>query len=327
MLIPAAVENLHGADTALGEAAGHDGAVGVAARSIHVGTIHCEGRLALAAEIGQLGHARLHAEGHLILGNAGLRLGIGEALVVALIETPQRVEHGASVVAIDSGRIFNVEDRIPRPAQGDAVILRGEKAAAPHPREERLGLALFRKSRGEHDKGGQVIALAAEPVADPRSETRLAGDLAAGHDEGAGGIVIDRIGPYRLDHGDVVGDALHVRDEFAHPHAALAALLEGELARRYGEPRLSARHRRDALAFADGLGQVGVEVFLQTGFVIEHVELRRPAVHVQVDETLRLRRKIREARERRMDRFIGGCAGRAKCLPPHQRSERGPAHF
>ena len=317
MLVPAPVKDLDGAHTALSKTARHDRTVGVAAGRLHIRPIHRQGRLAFTAEVGEFRHARLHAESHFVLRNAGLGLGIGESLEMPLIEAPEGIEHGAAVVAVHAGRILHKEDGIPRPAQGDTIVFRREKAAAPHPREERLSLAFLREGRSEDDEGRQVVAFTSEPVADPRAEAGLTRHLGAGHDKGAGGIVIDRIGVHRFDHGDVVGDALHVGHELAHPHAAFTTLLEGELARRDGEARLTTRHRRDALAFADRIRQVGVEEFLQARLVVEQVELRRRPVHVQVDEALRLRRKMRKAGQGRVDR-VG-------CRRTRRRSESGSA--
>ena len=119
----------------------------------------------------------------------------------------------------------------------------------------------------------------------------LAGHFAAGHHERAGRVVIDGVGVDGLDQRDVVDDLGRVRQQLADPLAALAVLLELELRRRDREPRLAAGHRGDALALADAVGQVLVEIFGQLRLVIPQVDLRRAAVHVQIDDRLGLRRE------------------------------------
>ena len=71
VLVPAAVENLHDAHPALNQSPGQDCRVGKAAGLLDIWAIHLQGCLAFFAEVGQFRDAGLHAEGHLILGNAG----------------------------------------------------------------------------------------------------------------------------------------------------------------------------------------------------------------------------------------------------------------
>ena len=64
-------------------------------------------------------------------------------------------------------------------------------------------------------------------------------------------------------------------------------------------------------------------MFLQPRLVVERVELRRPAVHVQINDALRLRREMRETGHRRMDeRARGGC----RPEPRREPVERHTAH-
>lgn len=134
--------------------------------------------------------------------------------------------------------------------------------------------------------------------------------------------MIDGLGVDGLDERDVIGDAGGVREEFADPHAAFAGLAELEHRGRDGEPRLAAGHGGDALALADRIGEVLVEMLHELWFVIEQVELRRPAIQVEIDEAFGLRGEMREAGEAGVDaqgrRLRGGqCAGRCA-----QRGER-----
>ena len=130
--------------------------------------------------------------------------------------------------------------------------------------------------------------------------------------------MVDRVGVDGLDHRDVVHDSGDVRQEFADPHAALAVLRELEHRRRDRQPRLAAGHRGDALALADGLGQILVEVRVELGLVIQRVNLRRPAVQVQVNQPLRLRREVRQAGDCGMDARAAGLGRRTGGVAHHR---------
>jgi hypothetical protein len=149
-------------------------------------------------------------------------------------------------------------------------------------------------------KARQVIALAAETVREPGTDAGLARHLAAGHDKGAGRIVIDGAGVDGAHERDVIDDLRRVRQQLAGPHAALAVLRNLKHRRRDGQPRLAAGHGGDALALAHALRQILVKKGLQARLVIPQIELRGRAVHVQVDEAFRLRGKVRQPRQRRM---------------------------
>ena len=106
--------------------------------------------------------------------------------------------------------------------------------------------------------------------------------------------MIDGAGVHAFDHGDLIHDLRRVREQLAHPAAALAVLREFEHARSHRQPRLAAGHRGDALAIANALRQILVEKLRQPRLVIPQVELRGCPVHVQVDEALRFGRKVRQ---------------------------------
>ena len=85
---------------------------------------------------------------------------------------------------------------------------------------------------------------------------------------------------------------------------------ELELARGDGEACLTGSHGGDALAVADALRQVLVEVGLELRLVVPEIELGRSAVHVQVDDALGLGGEVRVAGERLMHGVRGlGLAG------------------
>ena len=107
-------------------------------------------------------------------------------------------------------------------------------------------------------------------------------------------------------------------EQLAQPGPVLAMLVELEDRGGDGEPRLAAGHGGDALAVADGVGQVLIEPFLHLRLVVVQVHLRRAADHVEIDHVLRFRWKVRQR----------GLAGRVICKGSRkafakERAERG----
>ena len=149
------------------------------------------------------------------------------------------------------------------------------------------------------------MAITAEPVAEPGTEAGFTGHLAAGHRKGAGRIVIDRFGVHGTNHRDVVRNGFHVRQQLAHLNARLAAPLELEFTRGHRKPLLATGHRGDALAVADGVRQVLIEMIGQSWFMIEEINLRRRTIHVQVNQPLSLGRKMRQVGQGRMHVLTG----------------------
>ena len=87
----------------------------------------------------------------------------------------------------------HVEHRVALGVEPDALEPAGQEAAVPLPRGDRLRLAELAVG-GQHDEAGQIVALAAQAVGDPRAHRRPAGDGRAGVHEGVGRVVVDRLG-------------------------------------------------------------------------------------------------------------------------------------
>ena len=116
-----------------------------------------------------------------------------------------------------------------------------------------------------------------------------------GADVGHRRVVVDRLGPDRLDQGDLVDDLGRPGQELADPHARLAVLGELVLRRCDREPGLAAGHGGQPLALADRIGKVLVEPLVHLGLVVQEVHLRGTSVHEQVDGPLGLGGEMRQA--------------------------------
>ena len=63
-------------------------------------------------QVGQLGHAALHAERHLVLGDARVDFRVAEGLLGHVVELGLGIEHGSAVVWGDAGRVRQIQYRV-----------------------------------------------------------------------------------------------------------------------------------------------------------------------------------------------------------------------
>ncbi len=113
--------------------------------------------------------------------------------------------------------------------------------------------------------------------------------------------MIDRLGVHRFDHGDLIGNSLHVGNKFAHKDPCLAAPFESKSAWRDRKAFLPAGHGRDSLAVPDRVRQLLVEESPHLRFMIKKIVLGGGPIHVQVNEILCLGSKVGKTGEGRMD--------------------------
>ena len=283
MGVPSTVEELHEADAALAEAAGHEGIVGEGAGLAGVLAVEFEGGLGFVGNVGELGHGHLHAEGHLVLGDAGFDLGVVEFLVMDTVEVAKVVEGFAAEVGVDTVGVVEVEDGILAGTEADALVFGREEAGSP----EAVVEGLAGPVGGHGDEGGQVGVFAAETVGKPGADGGAAGELEAGLEEGDGRVVIDGLGVHRANHADVIGHAGKVREEVGVERlSALAHLLEVEGGAGDGEGCLSGGHAGFALSVEDGGGDFLTVEFVELRFGIEEVHLRWASALEKIDDAL-----------------------------------------
>ena len=158
--------------------------------------------------------------------------------------------------------------------------------------------------RREHDERRQVLVHRPQAVAHPRADARPGERHRAGVDAERGLEVVGVVVAHRADQAQVVGTLGDVREQLADPQAGLAALLElplrplEVLLRRPGcsgrTPRASCcRHLVRLVVVGD-----------QLRLVVERIDVRHAAAHVQEDDPLRPRRKCGGLRRERIGRRL-----------------------
>ena len=294
VLIPSLVEQLHEPHTALDETTREQAVRGERPRLARGFAVARERRIALAAEIRCLGHAGLHAERKLGLLHARQRLGIAVDLRALAAHACQRVQHRATVCALDALWIAEEQHRVLARTERHALVFARQKARAPQTRVERLVARSV--LRHEHDERGQVAILRAEPIAQPTAHRRTPRDLVAGAEERDRRIVVDRFGVHRAQHADAVRDLRGVRQQRTHRDAAFPVARERSERTRDLEHGLIAAHAGESLAATNAVRQRLAVQFAQLGFVVEGLELRRAAGLEQPDHALAPRQVMQAAR-------------------------------
>jgi hypothetical protein len=227
-------------------------------------------------------NAGLHAEGHFVLADAGGDLRIADVIEGELVEVLDGIDDELALGAGDAMRVGEKVHRVALGTEFDALVDGGQEPAAPGAvaRSENL-------SGDEGDEGGEVLAFAAEPVADPGTDTGTAEAGEAGEGEKLGGGVVELVGVERLDETQLVGDALQVGKEVGYLDAGFPAAFEGELVilGRPEEVGLFA-DEGELLALEKLVGAEFTAAFLELRFEIEEVEVGRGSNEVDVDDAL-----------------------------------------
>ena len=87
--------------------------------------VHLVDLFGFLADIHQLRHRCLHAESHLVLGNACLDLRVAEARERTLVERGEIIEHLTPDRAIEPTWIFEIEERILTATHQYPLMVRG----------------------------------------------------------------------------------------------------------------------------------------------------------------------------------------------------------
>ena len=304
VVVPVLVIELDETDAPLGEPPGENAVGGERAGVPCIGAVLFDQVVRLVGEIGHLGHARLHPEGHLVVGDPGRDLGVGDPLKLMLVQLPQAVEQLAAVVGIDTRGIGDVEHGIAAGAKPDRLMTRGQEARAPEVRHQRLAALVV---RDEYDERGKVVVGIAEAVVEPGTDARPPWDLRPALHEGHAGSVVDAFGVHRADEAEPVGDLRRVGQKLAQPGAGLTISGEPEGRADERDRTLVARHAGQPLPAPDALGQLFSALFDEQRLVVVEIELRRSARLKQINHPFRPGRKMEAAQHAAGP--TGGCFG------------------
>ena len=189
MEIPGAVVELNHAHAAFGEAAGHEAIRGEGTVADFLDAVVFKRLRGLGLEVEELGHARLHLESHLVLGDARGDLRIDGLFGELSVQAADFVDDLTLGALADAFGITDVVDGFTLGLELDALVFAGQHAAGPLARGDRLLASAT--SGGKHDVARQVLGLRAKAVKQPRAHARATLDDRARVEERVGRIVVD----------------------------------------------------------------------------------------------------------------------------------------
>ena len=224
MVIPATVIEVDESHAAFRQAPGEQ-AIACEGSVTGCCPVHRQGLGGLVGDVDQLGNRGLHAKGELVLGDAGVDLGIVSCSGAQAVEIADCGNQMLLAVAADAGRVSDVVNGIPCRMELHSSQFVREKAARPLARGD--GLWIASAHAREDDKPRKILAQRTETIVHPGTHARSMGDDRTGVHEGVSGVVVDLLGHHRTDDGDVVGDGCDVREVTADDLAALAMAAEG----------------------------------------------------------------------------------------------------
>ena len=242
----------------------------------------------LALEVHEFRHGGLHAVGELVVADGTFqRIEFSETRDDSAIQLPHQRELVVLQLGARLGR-RDVRHGIRARLENRTLIRRGQEAAV-----EIVQPARRDEPAIQHDEAGQVRIFAAESVASPSAHARAALQSAAGVQEIIRVRVLGKLARHRAHDREVVHALRDVREELAHRRAALPVLLKFP---RRAERRAVVVELRRLHFHPERLAVLGGQPRLR----VEGIHLRRPAVHVEKNDALRLRRKMRRSRHERI---------------------------
>ncbi len=124
------------------------------------------------------------------------------------------------------------------------------------------------------------------------------------------GVVIDVLRVQRFHEAKLVGNAADMRQKVADPCPALASLTKRTQRTDDRKRGLAVRHRRDPLGVAHRWRYLLTRHLDERRLVIERIDVRHRAEHVQTDYALRTRRHVTGAERSNVDVRIRGLSER-----------------
>ena len=163
MLIPPSVKKLLKRNTTFGHPTSQNTIVGKGAWLSRIRAIHIQNSLRFIGKVRQFRHRTLHAESHLILGNAGLNFRITHIGKCGLIDFPHGIQKGSTILAVHSTWVIEIEHRFSRTPELDPLMAGRQETAAPQARIQ--SLALTASLGNHHDIRGKILIGASQAIA------------------------------------------------------------------------------------------------------------------------------------------------------------------
>ena len=204
MMVPAHMEKLDEAHITLRQATSQQAVGCVAARAGDIRPVQIQRFPGLGAHIEEVRHTGLHTEGHFVLTDTGVNLGVPNRFLTHAVEGGEAVERIAAGGAIHARRVSEIENRIAFVTELYTLVLARQKARAPQSVVQGLVIGSATAETGEDHIGRQVAVGATQAIAHPGTDARAARELVACLHEGNGGIMVDRLGVDRADHAKVI---------------------------------------------------------------------------------------------------------------------------
>lgn len=202
----------------------------------------------------------------------------GETFFGGEIELAHQVEFSSLQLGVGTGW-FDVGDRGVARVEDRALIGGGEITGV-----EVVETSGRDEASVENDESGKVLVLGAESVSNPGSHAGASLQARAGVEEVVRRGVFGELGGHRLDESEIIGNPGDVGKKVADPGSGFAVLFEGP----GGLHDLADVIELGGLELADGLAGILSVEFFEERFVVEGVDLRGTAVHVEEDDVLRL---------------------------------------
>ena len=283
--VPAPMKQLNETHSRLGQAPRKETIV--AERFLaRLGPVKLMNVVRLGLDVHYAGHRHLHAKRHFVLRNASDGFRVTGFLVGFFIEILQGIQGQPPNIAGHACWVLHIKDGASHATALHTLVNAGQEPATP----QCLARARRTTSGKQHNVTWQIGVLRPKSPRDPRTLRWISKPWKTGVNNELGRRVVELVRRHRFHEANVVNHLGKLRQTIRDPGPALPVLLEGELrAQQLG----STLNERKALSGQILLRTIQTIQLLQFRFVIEQLELARGSGHVQENDALRLRRKLR----------------------------------
>ncbi len=235
VVVPAGARELDEAHAFFREPPGHE-ALRAEARGLGVvRAVECADVRGLVAEVEHAGDGGLHFVGEFEGLDGAFEFGVRRVALRERAAVQLLDEIDLPALAVVGEARVEIRQAASAEAEARALVAGGEKCGAVVPRAAKVGDGI------DGDVAGEVRALRAEAVGDPRAHRGADEIFAAGVQRDDGGLVAGVVRRHAIEQAEVVGAAREIREGLGDHEAALSRGLEVE-------------HRAEELVMSAGAG-------------------------------------------------------------------------